>query len=78
MIINEIKMELLRSEAENNRIKEELEELKVLEKDDKVLIATLREELPTSREQVQMTKEESERKVKSTTEKWKTYCVPKF
>ena len=30
VIINEIKMELHRSEAENNRIKEELEELKVL------------------------------------------------
>ena len=72
VIINEIKMELHKSETENNRIKEEIEELKVLEKEDKVLIATLREELQTSREEVQVTKEESERKVKSTEENWKT------
>ena len=72
VIINEIKMELHRSEAENNRIMEEVEELKVLEKEDKVLIATLQEELHTSREEVQITKEESERKFKSTEEKWKT------
>ena len=68
-IIDEIKRELHRNKEENNKIKEESKELKVKQRENKSLTAALEAQLQAARQET--TKEDSERKVKCTEEKWK-------